>query len=106
MLSTQLPCCPTPVLPSQLCATTFPTLRHCLPNSMASLPPARCASPAPSHSLRIPFQPSPLLTVKLCQPDIMPLSLLWLEDGKSSQTPNAAGPMGLHCLWNLQQACK
>src|SRR5258708_34026603 len=104
MLSTQLPCCPTPVLPSQLCATTFPTLHCCLPNSMASSPPARCASPAPSHSLRIPFQPSPLLTVKLCQPDIMPLSLLWLEDGKRSQTLNASGPTGLHCLRTFQQA--
>ncbi len=34
-------------------------------------------------------QPSPLPPVKLCQPDIVPSSPLWLEDGKNSQTPNA-----------------
>ena len=34
-------------------------------------------------------QLSPLPPVKLCQPDIMLLSPLWLEDGKNSQTLNA-----------------
>src|SRR5258707_1535123 len=34
-------------------------------------------------------QPSPLPPVKLCQPNIVPSSPLWLEDRKNSRTPNA-----------------
>src|SRR5258708_22804232 len=34
-------------------------------------------------------QPSPLPPVKLCQPNIVPSSPLWLEDRKNSPTRNA-----------------